>query len=288
MQDDLTLHSSDDVQDYAAAVTPFLEEEPVVRNVLLTVIVQARSGWPAWTAPPRFWWITSGSVVVAAASWTPPFPLLISSMLADARRPIAAAAIGRARELGMPLPGVNGPRDAARALAETVAELSGQTVVERMRMLVHELAAIRDVPRPPGSARIAQPEDDPLVTEWMRAFNVEVAVAFGADIDATTRASVEAGRVWLWVNADEAVSTAAHHPAVGGVVRIGAVYTPPARRGRGYARCLVHDVSEAALATPGVRTCTLNTDASNPVSNAIYREIGYVPVTEHAEFSLVG
>lgn len=46
-------------------------------------------------------------------------------------------------------------------------------------------------------------------------------------------------------------------------------------------------VAVAALRTPGVRACTLNTDATNPVSNAIYRQIGYVAVADQAQFALV-
>lgn len=284
--DDVALHASADVNEYAAHVTPFLESAAVERNVLLTVIDQARQRWTAWTAEPQFWWMTSGDQVVGAASWTPPFALLVSTMPERSIAHLAAAALQRATELGIDLRGVSGPADTAFAIAEAAAEQNGRRAAEHMRMIVHELTSIIDVPQPDGEARQATREDAPLVIEWMRAFTTEVHAPMGVDMSAATTASIDAARIWLWIDG-EPRSTASLHPAVGGIVRIGGVYTPPAIRGRGYARRLVHDITAVALRTPGVRGCTLNTDASNPVSNSIYRQIGYVPVAEHAQFALV-
>lgn len=284
--DELRLHASGDVAEYAANVVSFLEREPVQRNVLLTVIEQARSDWPAWTASPRFWWMTVAGTVVAAASWTPPFPLLVSTMPAEGVASLSEAVLQRAEALGIPLPGVTGPRDTARIAADALAARTGQGVVEDMRMLVHDLPSVTHVPRPSGEARRATSDDAPRVIQWLRAFSVEAHAPFGGDVDAGTRASIEASRIWLWLDGAPR-STATLHPAVGGVVRIGAVYTPPSERGHGYARALVHDISLTALRTPGVHSCTLNTDATNPVSNVIYRQIGYVPVAEHAHVALI-
>ena len=48
-------------------------------------------------------------------------------------------------------------------------------------------------------------------------------------------------------------------------------------------RRLVAEVSTAALRLPQVSRCMLYTEATNPVSNAIYRQIGYAAVEEHAD-----
>lgn len=290
MADDLRLHESGDVESYAAHVTRFLEQEPVTRNVLLAVMGQARRGWAAWTGPPYFWWLTRGDTdaVVAAASWTPPFPLLVSSMPADGVARIAASALERARTVGTPLPGATGPTDTARQVATALAEPRGASVTERMRMIVHDLPVLIDVPKPPGDARRANADAATLIADWMRAFNAEAHAGFGTSVDSTVRTCIDDGRAWLWFYDGEPRSTTTQQPVVAGITRIGAVYTPPQHRGRGYARRLVYEVSAAALATPGVRSCTLNTDALNPVSNAIYRQMGYVPVAEHSQFSVGG
>ena len=67
------------------------------------------------------------------------------------------------------------------------------------------------------------------------------------------------------------------HAATG--VRIGAVYTPPEHRRRGYATATVASLSRAML-DRGRRACYLFTDLANPTSNHIYAEIGYEPVCD--------
>src|SRR5438876_114270 len=65
--------------------------------------------------------------------------------------------------------------------------------------------------------------------------------------------------------------------------RIGAVYTPPELRRRGYATALVADVSRRQLAE-GKRFCFLFTDLANPISNSIYPKVGYRPVADFREY----
>ena len=71
--------------------------------------------------------------------------------------------------------------------------------------------------------------------------------------------------------------------ALAGVVRVGPVFTPPDRRGKGYASALVAAASGAARGK-GHR-CILYTDLSNPTSNKIYMNIGYERVCDSAEYS---
>lgn len=57
------------------------------------------------------------------------------------------------------------------------------------------------------------------------------------------------------------------------------MYTPPDRRGRGYASNLVALGSQAAL-DAGRRFLFLFTDLAKPTSNEIYQAIGFEPVTD--------
>lgn len=63
------------------------------------------------------------------------------------------------------------------------------------------------------------------------------------------------------------------------------VYTPPAARGRGYASACVAALSQRVL-DDGAHFCMLYTDLANPVSNAIYQRIGYVPVADVTDWWL--
>ena len=64
-----------------------------------------------------------------------------------------------------------------------------------------------------------------------------------------------------------------------GACRIGFVYTPPERRRRGYATGCVAALSERLLAN-GAERCMLYAQLHNPTSNAIYRRMGYEPVSD--------
>ena len=61
-------------------------------------------------------------------------------------------------------------------------------------------------------------------------------------------------------------------------IRLGPVYTPPDKRGRGYASGARPPASRLLLASG--RFCFLFTDLANPTSNSIYQQVGYRPVTD--------
>jgi predicted GNAT family acetyltransferase len=93
------------------------------------------------------------------------------------------------------------------------------------------------------------------------------------------------GRVaYVWEDAGEVVAFAGVAGPTPRGIRIGPVYTPPDRRGRGYASNLVAEVSRRQLAS-GRNFCFLFTDLANPTSNHIYQTIGYVPVVDVDQYS---
>jgi uncharacterized protein len=87
---------------------------------------------------------------------------------------------------------------------------------------------------------------------------------------------------WLWEYGGEVVALTGHGGLTPNGIRIGPVYTPPARRGRGYATSLVAAQVTWLLAR-GHRFCFLYTDLANPTSNNIYRRIGFEQVVEAGE-----
>src|SRR5205823_4309530 len=84
--------------------------------------------------------------------------------------------------------------------------------------------------------------------------------------------------VLVWENGGVVSSGLATIPEAG-VVRVGVVYTPPEHRCRGYASALVAAISAWAREHENA-DCILYTQLANPTSNAIYRAIGYEPVSE--------
>ena len=83
----------------------------------------------------------------------------------------------------------------------------------------------------------------------------------------------------LWTQHRRPVSMAMIRPPVAGVSRIGPVYTPDDERGHGYGSAVTAAASRTATAM-GADEVVLFTDIANPVPNAIYRRIGFRPVSD--------
>jgi FR47-like protein len=83
----------------------------------------------------------------------------------------------------------------------------------------------------------------------------------------------------VWAAGGRPVAIACSTVQVAGMVRIGPVYTPPERRGRGYASAATAALSRRVLEA-GAEEVLLHTDLANPVSNSIYQRIGYRSVED--------
>jgi predicted GNAT family acetyltransferase len=279
----MQVHSSVSVDEYATAVQAFLEEDPCERSVLISVIGSLRAASGSYSAPPSFWWVSAESgTVVGAATWTPPYALLVSDLPVDAAPALAAAMIERAAEVGIQPHGANGPEVAARAVAAAWTAATGDVIERERLILLNELDHLVDVPTPSGARRRATVDDVPMLAAWLHAFGAEIELIVGADPAAVALRMVQAGGYELWIDGDEPVCLVGHRVAAR-VVRVGPVYTPPEHRNRGYGRRLTYEVTAEALGQPGVDRAMLFTDAANPVSNSIYRQAGYAPRGRHVE-----
>jgi len=190
------------------------------------------------------------------------------------------AAVDAIAEAGVTLPGVNGDAATAARFAGQWAERTRSPVAPVHGQRIYEVDAVVD-PRPTtGGPRAAVVGEEDLIVEWVRAFHVDVGEP-ERDASAVARRRLAAGHLWIWEDTDP-VALAGVFGAVAGVARVGPVYTPPDRRGRGYASALVTEVSQAVRAR-GDR-CILYTDLDNPTSNSIYRALGYRAVAEALKY----
>src|SRR5205807_3110879 len=136
-----------------------------------------------------------GGAVAGAAHLTPPYPLLVSSLLDGAAGPLVSAVRNRATSLGAKVPGVNGPRQPAEAVAAAWSAATGRAHHVRHTLLLHELEQWRDVPRPRGGRRTAVLDDIDLVTQWIAAFATELAlIEAGVDQRVTAALMPEPGQ----------------------------------------------------------------------------------------------
>ena len=232
------------------------------------------AGPPA--APVFLATVEDGGAVAGVAMRTPPHKLLLSRM------PLGAVplVVEAAAEFG-DLPAVLGPAPVAEAFAEAWA--AGHAVEPRpgMRQRVFRLTRLTPPAHPPaGYARPADADDTDTVAEWMDRFQREAGATESVAREWAER-HVHAGDVLLWDH-DGPVSMAAAVARSPTGARVGAVYTPPPLRGRGYASAVVAALSGRLLRS-GRRFCSLYTDLANPTSNGIYRRLGYAPVADVAD-----
>jgi GNAT superfamily N-acetyltransferase len=238
-----------DTAEFLSVTGEFLRAEAARNSVMLTVTADLTAGGPgADPAGMLFGWRRpAGGPLQAAFMHTPGYPIMLSAMSAAAAADLARELIAAGRQVSA----VNAAQEAADAFTAAWRDRTGEAATVHRRMRLFRLGRLAPpVPAPDGRDRAAAGTDRDLLAQRWEAF---------ALVAALTR-------------------------AVGGMARIGPVYTPPALRGRGYAAAVTAAVSQAAL-DAGVRAVVLYTDLANPTSNALYERLGYRAVEDRVLLS---
>lgn len=227
------------------------------------------------------WLVEDRDDVVCAALMTPPFNAVVSAEREDGALVLMAHEL-RARSIH--LPGVTGALPESERFAEAWTRETDARARRHIAHGIYALTRVRPVPPCSGRPRRADRSDRQLLHRWVGNFVDETAGAADRDfMDRTVdrRLAGDGEGLWVWDD-DGPVSMAGYGGATPNGIRIGPVFTPPERRGRGYATALVASLSEWLLHR-GRRYCFLYTDLANPTSNEIYRRIGYEPVCDAAD-----
>lgn len=281
-----------DAAEFLAAAKDYLAAERLTANVLATNAERATR--LAQEDEPYRWFALArdGEQVVGAAMRTAPFkpyPLYVCPMPEAAALELARQLHGRGEYAG----GSNGALPAARVVAEETARLAGGRVSVAMASRLHELGSLAMPAGVPGRARRATYDDLELCRAWLNDFGhaareqsenpdfAHEATAFG---DEHVRRKIDEF-VLLWEADGKVVSLVGATPPTHGVVRIAPVYTPTEQRGHGYGTAVTAEASRI-LGADGTRLC-LFTDKDNPVSNHVYATIGYRPVVDMANHTIV-
>ncbi|MFF8414468.1 GNAT family N-acetyltransferase [Streptomyces omiyaensis] len=258
----MSWHFTSDPEAFRAAAGAHLAAEPARNTAVLTLMDGAeRLGW--WTAP-------DGTVTGVLAE-SPAGLVSLGAMPREAARALV-------------LPDGDEPLEVRGETAAVEAHLdaTGRTATPLARMRLFRLGElVPPDPAPAGRSRPATEADLPLLGAWTTAFVRAIGEEPAADYTGFLSERVAGGRLHLWEAPGGApVSMAAVSRTIGGQARVHLVYTPPAERGRGYAAGVTAAVSRAALGS-GAPQVLLFTDLANPTSNALYRRLGYRPVTDH-------
>jgi ribosomal protein S18 acetylase RimI-like enzyme len=265
--------TTDDVNEFLAAAGDWLRARPVQNTLLLTLAEAARLGSATFGPPAsRFGWCEAER---CAFVQVPSRPFVLSTMSDRA----AAALAGHLADAGTAVAGVNAEPDAAQAFARAWGERTGAGARGGPGARLYRLDRLTAPdPAPAGRGRTATPADHDQLVAWHLAFARELGET-PHDPSALVEQHVRKGTLTVWDVDGAAVSMAGRQDAVAGMVRIGPVYTPPERRGRGYGAGVTAAASRAVL-DAGAAEVVLFTDPANPTSNGIYQRIGYRPVID--------
>jgi predicted GNAT family acetyltransferase len=273
----------DDARAFAERAEPYLMAHEAVHCLPLGLTASLAHGLDPDAQPPYLALAEDAGRVVSVALRTPPFNLVLSLPAPGTPEDDVARVLAEdARQAQPDLSGVIGSSAMARAFAEAWHALSAQPYRLEIREGIYELTEVRPPSGVPGSFRLAAHKDRPLLMDWLTAFNAEALPgAPESDVGVwVDRALASPSRtVALWEAGGVPVSLACAGSPTPHGIRVGPVYTPPERRGHGYASACVAELSQRQLAS-GRRFCFLYTNLANPTANHIYQTIGYRQVGE--------
>lgn len=281
----LTVSRTQTVDEFLGHAGAFLAEREAEHNLLFGICSSIQKSPEIFDAPPRFAVVTDdGGTVKAAALQTPPFNLVLSTIEDQAATDALVEAL---RDDA--LPGVLGPRDAAARFAARWAANTGRAAWVEVAERIFRLDRVQPPQHPArGGWRIAEERDRATIARWLVAFRDEATPGSPpfADPEATAdRWIARVARIgYFWEDEGEVVSMVGVGGETPNGIRIGPVYTPPEKRGNGYASSLTAAASQDQL-DRGRRFVFLFTDLSNPTSNKIYQAIGYQPVCDVDQYT---
>jgi uncharacterized protein len=283
----VNLHRFTDPELFNQQVESYLIQREAENNLLLGLINSLRGG-EFREYDPYLALIELNGAIRLVALRTPPFNLVIS--YTDMPEALALL-VTDAHIICHELPGVLGPAEQSERFAILWRTATGQAYQHGMAQRIYQLECVQPVTGVDGSLRPITAGDRNLVEEWMLNFVADVGqepdrIRARQAVERYLNAPPTLRRLFLWEVDGRPVSMAGYGGPTPNGYRVGAVYTPPELRRRGYASACVAAVSQAVL-DMGRRYCFLYTDLSNPTSNHIYQEIGYRPVCNADEYQFV-
>jgi RimJ/RimL family protein N-acetyltransferase len=265
----MTWRTTGDLHEFRAATGELLSVDSATNTLMLSTVDNLVSRGPHAYGDddPRFGWWAPDGTVTGAYLQTPPHPVILSDLPAEAVAPLVAT---------LDPDRVNATRDVADAVTAIWRARTGtEPQVERHDRLYRLGQLIPPDPAPAGQARLATDADRDRLLDWYLLFHQEVGEGIG-DLPGIIADRIGFGGLTLWEVDGEPVAMAGRTRVSAGMVRIGPVFTPAELRGRGYASAVTAAVSRAAQDVAG--KVLLFTDVANPISNAIYQRLGYQAV----------
>ncbi|MBI1213335.1 MAG: GNAT family N-acetyltransferase [Alphaproteobacteria bacterium] len=279
----MKLHTEiyEDAASFADAVMKPVAKRAIANNTFLGVLERTLRSKNADHLRAAVW---DGDQLVLAALMTPPYVLNIADP-GRGREGVVPLADALANH-GYALPGCVSETPTADAFAAAWSARHPVRVELEHRHLLYQCESVIEPHAIEGRLVRAQPANVERHVDW--------EVGFAIDIDAPSdqrertlveqrvRRWLDAGVLFDWKVKDTATAHGVVLPIGKDGARVLAIYTPPEKRGRGYAQAMTAALTQRALDEG--RWCTLFTDADNPITNKIYPRIGYRLISPYTSF----
>ena len=278
----MNVQQVDNPDEFAAAATPLLMRNGAENCFWLGMLATPREMKEMMLIvrddPP------AGGECVAIATMTPGRQMIMTRAPHDA----VVALAQHLHDHHVALPGIGGVRESAELFAREWVRLTGAPTRVHVQTILHQLTRVIP-PRPTtGRMRTAGIGDIDRVARWIDEFRTEIEDhGVGSSSREIAEKRIPTGNIYLWEDAAKSVAMAGTSGPTPNGMRVNLVYTPRPLRARGYASNLVAQLSRH-LVDGGRKFCFLYTDAANPTSNKIYRDIGYQPLSQSVHIMFDG
>lgn len=276
----LTVRREVDAAAFARRVEPWLLRREAEHNVLLGLLPKLADGRHEFDQPIYLASIERGAGVAGCAFRTPPYKLGVTRLPEGTAEPLVRSVAS----VYDTLPAILGREQDAVPVAEAWCRVKGGRWSLGMRQRIHSLDTLLE-PSSSASGALRHPvaSERALIVQWLDTFAAESGVG-GSASEALASVLIDGGDMFVWDDGGAVAMVAVPGVTPHGA-RVGYVFTPTERRGRGYATAAVAALSRRLLAA-GRRYCMLYTNVANPVSNAIYARLGYRPVVDVLDVDL--
>lgn len=212
--------------------------------------------------------------VAAVCLMTPPHPMQL--IVLDEAPGVEKWVARHLLNIGIEVDAVIGDQETAWKFADAWTQKKGGQARVFMDQGLYRIDAVNPgLAKSPGTWRVANRKDAPLLEEWYLLFEEETGIGVSSAVEAGRKIAsfIEDKEIYIWEIDGQMVSCMKKsRPSKKGIT-VSFVFTPKEHRRKGYARTLVAEVTEELLNEYDF--AMLYTDLKNPTSNKIYKEIGY-------------
>ncbi len=269
------------VEEYLNSTLDFLEQREIENNIIIG-ICNNLSQSKADTSLMKFITVLDGNKIIATSLLTTS-KLLISSV--DTINESACIIAEYLKDNFIKIPGVL----VETKYANEFENVYNEALSSKKELMVHQLVNMEEQLLSTGIFSLATANDVEVLAEFRYNFQEETKTLPNysrKDINNICLSLIQNKLFYTWKVNDEIVSCSAMIRSTKNIGIVGIVYTPPALRGKGYARSCVQELSKQILRN-GFSSCGLFTDQSNPISNHLYKSIGYKPVAAFSDIEFL-